>query len=120
MEIVNQKETYQEQRETLNSDVDEEEAESAEVVVDVEHGALDVVDFSLLIFGTATLYDESLCSNHALSLVQEPTFFRRARHQEWRTETNEDGKEALEEEDVAPGVDPHRCDSPWWDASETR
>lgn len=60
---------YHEQRNTLNSNVDEEEAKSAEVVGDVHHRPLDVMHFGLFILIGSTLEHEALGSDHALALV---------------------------------------------------
>jgi hypothetical protein len=111
--------TYHEQRDTLYGDVDEEEAHGAEVVGDVHHRPLDVVHLSLFVLVGSTPQHKSLRSNHALALIQKPAFFRVARHQKGGTKTNQDGEEALEEENVSPGVNDHARSAPRRDTSKS-
>jgi hypothetical protein len=47
--------SYQEKRNSLDGNVDKEEAQSTEVVVDVGYGSLDVVERDLLVLVGATL-----------------------------------------------------------------
>jgi hypothetical protein len=111
--------TYQEKRDTLNCDIDAEEAESAKVVRDVEYTSLDVSRSDLLILIGSALQLQSLSGNHAFALVQEPAIGGAARHQEWCTKAYKYCEKAFEEKDVTPGVDSHRCNSPWRNTRET-
>ena len=99
--------TYQEQRYTLNSDVDEEKTKSAYIVGDVEHRSLDMTWLDLLVFSGAGLRYQALMRNSSFPLVQEPTLARSCWHEERRGETDEHGEKAFKEEDVAPGVNDH-------------
>jgi len=107
-----------EERDALHGDVDEEEAKGAEVVCDVEHGAFHMAGPGLFLVGTAALDKKTSCSDDALALSEEPAVPRRWRHKERRRNADDDGQEALEEEYVAPCVDPHRVDAPFGDASQ--
>ena len=63
-----------EERDSLHGDVDEEEAQRADVVCDVEHGALHVADLLLLVLGRARFGDEPQVRDTPLALGQEPAF----------------------------------------------
>ena len=91
----------------MDGDVDEEEAKGAEVVGYVEDSALDMMDFDLFIFVCSSSQHKAPHGNHALSLVEEPAFGGASGHQKRGSKTDEDGEKALEEEDVAPGMDDH-------------
>jgi hypothetical protein len=110
---------YHEQRNTLYGDVDEKEPKSAEVVGDVHHSPLNVMDLSLLVLIGTTLQLQSLRGDHPFAFVQEPAIFRAPRHQEWCSETNDNGKQPLEEEDVTPSMNDHARGAPRGDARET-
>ena len=99
--------TYQEQRYTLNGDVDEEKTKSAYIVGDVEHRSLDMTWLNLLVLTGAGLRYQALVRNSSFPLGQEPTLARSCWHEKRRGETDEYGEKAFEEEDVAPGVDDH-------------
>jgi hypothetical protein len=90
--------THHEKRDALNSDIDEEKACSADVVGNIHHGALHVVNFDLLVLIRSALRNETLGGNHAFALVKEPAVFGVRRHQKWGTKTNDDGEDALKEE----------------------
>lgn len=91
----------------MNCDVDAEKAKSADVVGDVQHRPLHMVRLDLFVLIGPTLHDQSLSSNHAFTLVEEPAVLRAPRHKEWRKNTDDRREETLEEKDVAPGVDDH-------------
>lgn len=105
-----------EEGDALYGDVDAEEAESAEVVGDVKERTLNVVRSDLLSLIGSALQFQTLGSDHALALGQEPALFGASGHQEWCAETDDGCKEALKEEDVAPSVNAHRGNAPWRDA----
>jgi hypothetical protein len=111
--------SYQEKRNSLDGNVDKEEAQSTDVVVDVGNGSLDVVERDLLVLVGATLRPEPVHGDHALAFVQEVTFFRASGHDEGRSEADNHCEESLKEEDVAPCVDDHGGCSPRRDASKT-
>lgn len=110
---------YHEQRDTLNRDVDEKEAEGTEVVVDVQERPLDVVWSHRLVLVRAPFQPQSVAGNHTLALVQKITALRGARHQEWSDEADQDCEKPFEEEDVAPSVNDHGSSTPWWNACES-
>jgi hypothetical protein len=109
---------HHEKRDSLDSDVDEEKTQSAEVVSDVQHRPLHVVRLDFLVLLSSTLQDESLSRYHALAFVEEPAVLGVRRHQEWRAETNENREKTLKEENVAPRFDDHGSDAPRGDASK--
>lgn len=111
--------TYHEQRDTLDSNVDEEESKGAKVVCNVQHGPLYVVRLRLLVLVGTVLEDEAPRSNHAFALVQKPAFFRAAGHHKGCGKADDNGDEALEEENVSPCVDDHGRGAPWRDTRET-
>ena len=111
--------TYHEKGNTLDCDVDEEEAKSGEVVRNVHCSPLHMVCCDLLILIGATLRNQSLRGNHAFSLIKEPAFLGASWHQEWRTETDEDSEKTLKKEDVAPSIDARSGNAPCRDSSKT-
>lgn len=104
----------------MNSDVDEEEAECTDVVVDVEYRPSNVVGLNTLVLLGAVLHPQPLECDLTLTLVEEPTFCWSCWHEERRAKAGQNGDQALEEEDVAPGVDDHAGSSPWWNTGKTR
>lgn len=100
--------SYHEERDALDGDVDEEESHGAHVVVDIEERPDDVFNFHFLIFVGSALQLKPQCGDSALAFVEEPAFGGVRRHKEGSTEADDYGEEALEEEYVAPGVDDHR------------
>ena len=65
----------------MDGDVDEEEAESADVVVDVEERSSNVVRSNLLILEGAVLYYKPLHCNPALALAEKMAFQRALWHE---------------------------------------
>lgn len=74
--------------------------------------------FDLLLLVGSTLEDEALGRDSALPLGQEPGFARLGGHDERSEEACNHGDEALEEEDVSPGVDAHGFSSPFGNPGE--
>jgi hypothetical protein len=99
--------TYHEKRNTLDSNVDEEESKSTNVVGDVEHSPLHVARPDFLVFTSASLRDQAFVRNPPFAFSQEPALSWTRRHQEGCAKANEQSEQAFEEEDVAPRVDNH-------------
>ena len=60
---------------------------------------------SLLVLVGPTLQPESLRGDHPFAFVQKPAFFGAAGHEERSSQTDDNCKQPLKEEDVTPGVD---------------
>lgn len=101
----------QEERERLHSDVDCEESKGTDGVVDVEDGALDVLQLDLLVDVGAVLAVEALGGDVLLTRGQELALVRVSLHEEGSNERHDAREETLEEEDVAPSVKLHGCDT---------
>lgn len=110
----------QEHRKTLDGDINEEKAKGAGVVVDAKDGPLDVRPGDLLIGLCSVLANEALVCDHFLPFRQEFARPGRAGQPDGGYETDEHGHEAFEEENVAPGVDPHRGHAPGWNPGQAR
>lgn len=110
----------QEHRQALDGDVDEEEAQAAGVVVDVCHGAFDVGQGDFFVGVGAVFTDQPLGGDHLLALGEELARRGGTRKPDGRDEPDDHGDYPLEEEDVAPRVDPHGCDAPVRDARQAR
>lgn len=109
----------QEEREGLHGDIDGEEAESADGVVDVEDGALDVLQLDLFVHVRTVLAEETLCGDLLFAGREELALVRVCLHEDWSDQSNDDCEQAFEEEDVAPGVQFHGCDAELGDSNET-
>jgi hypothetical protein len=110
---------YHKERDTLDRNVDEEKAQSAEVVDDVQHSPLHVVNLDLLVLVGSALRNQSLRGNHALTLVKEPAFGRAPGHQERCSKTDNNCEKTLKEENVAPFVNAHRSNTPLGNARKS-
>jgi hypothetical protein len=100
-------ESYQEERNSLNGDVDHEKSEGSDVVVDVQEGSSNVVGFNLLVLVATVLQDQSLYCDSALALIQEPAFLRAPWHEVWCAQTDDNRNQTLEEKYVSPRVNKH-------------
>jgi hypothetical protein len=102
----------------LDSDVDQEEAKRANVVVDVEHRSGNVVELNTLILLSTVLRPQSLICDFALALVEKPALAWGCRHEEGCTKAGKYGYKTFKKEDVAPRVDDHAGSSPWGDSTK--
>lgn len=102
--------TYQEKRNTLDSDVDEKKSESADVVGDVEHRSLHMTRLDFLILSSASLRNQTFMRDPSFAFVQEVALAWACRHRKRCSDANKKSEEAFKEEDVAPRVNNHgRC-----------
>ena len=91
----------------MDGDVDTEESKGADVVGDVEDGPLDVVGLGLLALKRASFRNEAFHGDPAFAFVQKGALSRAPRHEEGSGKSNKAGKEAFEEEDIAPFLNDH-------------
>lgn len=103
---------YHEKRDTLDRDVDQEESQSADVVVDVKDGSCDVLDRDFLGLGGCVLNNQSFRRDTALPFRQKEALGRSRWHEYGCQKADNDREEAFEEENVSPFVDDHALDSP--------
>lgn len=101
-----------EKRDALHGDVDEEEAERADVVVYVENCPLDVVHLDFLVGIGLVVDHEALRGDELLALRQEGALFGFRGHEERRHHAEEHGNQAFEEENIAPSVNRSSRDAP--------
>jgi len=111
--------TYQEKRNTLDSDVDEEKSESADVVGDVEHRSLHMTRSDLLLLSSASLRDQTFVRDPSFAFVQEVALAWACRHCKRCSEANKKSEEAFKEEDVAPRVNNHGRCTPWRNSGQS-
>jgi hypothetical protein len=112
--------TYHEQRDALNRDIDTEEAECANVIVDVGQRSVHMVRCDTLVLLCAVLHPQSLERDPTLALIEKPGLVWACRHKERRTKAGQDSNYAFEEKNIAPRVDDHARGSPWGNTSKPK
>lgn len=86
----------------MYGDIDEEETEGAEEVVDVQEGALDVVEGGGLGGGLFMVVRDAESGNVGLTGGEKFASGWRRRHEKITQDGDANGDQAFEEEDVAP------------------